>query len=257
MARRFNYTGRKKINQGDVFVRIDGSGPTLRFDATLKLGDYKLAPNGRIFVEAYRGNTASWKRFDFGQINAPILPVTGSLAEFKDPGGILFRVKVTVEDNGIGRLLAKAEKIKPSAPGDDRNPAKSLLDTRTQELHGEAWRLDFTDGRPLLLVDPRVGGKEFAREPQFRALVAPAMFRQILTEYVMIDEAAIEDDDPDDVRNRWIHFAERTAKISFPGFDGVDEEDRREWIDSAVSAFASNAQVVDRFEQSLRAEGAP
>lgn len=254
MPRRFNYTGRKKILQADARFRIEGRGETLKFDATLALADYDLDPKGRIYIEAYRGSTASWKRFAFGSVQVPQHPMTGSLAEFDDPDGILFRVKVTVDDEGVGKLLAKADQLKPHADGNKQDPAKSLLTTESRELFGEAWKLDFTDGLPKLLIDPKVGGKEFALSAPFRALASPAILRQILTEYVIVEatEPPFEDE-PENPRCRWIRFAERLTAGKCE-FGNDDEEERKDWVDEAAAAFANKTNVVNLFAVTLATE---
>lgn len=256
MQRRFNYTNRKKINTKDARFRIDGHGPSLRFEADLALGGYDLAPDGRIFVEAYRGSTASWKRFEFGRVGAPVRPMTGPLAEFGDADGILFRVKVTDSADGAGRLLAKADQIRPAGAPTDRDPARSLLDTRVQSLDGEAWRLDFADGRPLLLVDPKAGGKELAASIPFRTLVGPAILREVLTRFIRIDDADLPDDDPDDPRVRWVAFAERFGD-RFPGIEEGNDGDREQWIEDVAAGFARRNSVLDRYLQFVQPEVAP
>jgi len=253
MPRRFNYTGRKKIVQADARFRLEGRGEFLRFAASLELADYKLDSKGRIFIEAYRGSTASWKRFAFGTVQAPVLPMTGSLAEFDDPDGILFRVLVTVEEDGVGRLLAKADQLKPHAEGEQQDPTKSLLSTKTLELYGEAWRLDFSDGLPTLLIDPKVGGKDFALNPIFRAIASPVILRQILTEYVLVDDTdPTAEDDAESIRCRWIRFAERLTGSKYQ-FDDTEDE-HREWIDSTVAAFANKTNVVNLFAATIATE---
>jgi hypothetical protein len=247
MPRRFNYTGRKSIAKADASFRVDGTGDSLRFEGTLRLADYKLDPDGLIFVEAYRGSTASWKRFAFGSVRSPVDPA-GPLPEFLDPDGILFRVKITTpagaDGLGGGRLLAKADEIKPRVSGDQNDPAKSLLVTEVRALDGEAWRL-VVEARslPVLLVDPNVGGKEFVKHPAFRGLVAPAIVRSILVDYVLLDDDEPDPDDRDEPRNRWIAFAEKFAGLRCPFGDGTDDP-RREWIDAVCGEFARRKNLV-------------
>jgi hypothetical protein len=186
--------------------------------------------------------------------------VAGPLSEFNDADGIQFRVKVTSapDGNGLGggRLLAMVDEIKPTQPGDDRDPARSLLVTEARPLGGEAWKIDLAHVTPTLLIDPVIGGKEFARHPAFRALVAPTIVRQILAEYCLIDESEPDDDDSGDYRSRWIAFGERLAGKRCP-FGERREDDRREWIDDACQQFALGKKLVDDFVHHLASEATP
>ena len=248
MPRRFNYTRRKKIAVAHAPVSIRTAGAEIRFDAILSLADYRLPGPARIFVEAYRGATASWQRFDFGTVEAqnPAEPLTGVLTEFGTPDGILFRVKVVDGAAGVGRLLAAADQIRPVSVDGDTSAAKSLLNTMPFDLNGEAWRVEFPSDRnpPTLLIDPKAGGKDFARTPEFRALAAPAVMRDILTRYVVIDDAELDDEDETDIRGRWVRFAE-TIGGPFPGFKNVEWEARDEWVKTVVTAFARREKMVD------------
>lgn len=246
MPRRFNYTGRKKIRRPDAEVRIHGTGADLRFDARLSLEDYGLDPQARVVVEAYRSRTASYRRFEFGHINAPLVPVDRSLAEFQEPDGILFRVKVTLDQDGLGKLLAEADGISPRLPDEADDTAKPLLDVISYDLEGESWRLDFIGASaPQLAIDSRIPERQlYARNPVFRALAVPAILREILTRILIVNED-VEETDPEHWTTRWLAFARPYANNPVPDVDESDVEDRREWIENAVRAFAKHGKFLD------------
>src|SRR5437588_12975876 len=101
MPRRFNFTGRKKINRADALVRLYRNGNGLTFDADLRLDGYGLEQAQsppRVYVEAYRVASTLWRRFDFGCVGMIRPPEDRSLDEFGVPEGILFRLKVSAAD---------------------------------------------------------------------------------------------------------------------------------------------------------------
>lgn len=247
MPRRFNYTGRKKINRADAEIRLHGVGTELRFDAKLTLGGYHLDPQARVAVEAYRARTANYRRFEFGHLNAPLPPADRSLGDFLDPKGILFRVKVTLDTDGLGRLIAEADGIRPYQPDETAGTVQPLLDVVSYDLGGEAWRLNFRGASaPELVIDSSIPEKQdYARDPRFRALAAPSILREILTRILLIDQS-VQEDDPEHWTNRWVKFGERQVGQPVPEFENDDKEDEcRDWIDDAVRSFAKQGKLVD------------
>jgi hypothetical protein len=247
MPRRFNYTGRKKIRRPDAEIRLQGAGADLRFDAKLSLEGYGLDPHARVAVEAYRSRTASYRRFEFGHVNAPLVPADRSLADFQEPDGILFRVKVTLDQDGLGKLLAEADGINPRRPDETDDTAKPLIDVQCADLDGEAWRLDFPGaGAPVLLIDRRIpAGTFFAKDPVFRVLVVPGILREILTRLFLIDPELIQEDDPEHWTSRWLQFARAHVGRDVPDPEEDEEEVRQEWIDDAVREFARRGKLID------------
>ena len=121
MARRINYTGRKKINRGDIEIRVHANANGLTFDAELsRLGEYKLDPQARVYVEAYRGASTMWDRWDFGRVGLLTPPPIEqrTLDKFGGADGLLFRVKVSADGEALGKLLAEADAIRPLLPDD-------------------------------------------------------------------------------------------------------------------------------------------
>lgn len=98
-------------------------------------------------------------------------------------------------------------------------------------------------------------------EPRFRAMVAPAAMRIVLTRILVIDLGEnIDDEDETKWCNRWLRFAQ-----SLPGVSDrppLEENNGRlqnlevveEWIDSAVNAFASRSGLFERFLDIRRQE---
>src|SRR5438093_603771 len=148
MPRRLNYTGRKKINRNDASIRVKRNGDGLVFDADLRLANYRLdeiSPPPRVYVEAYRGASTLWKRFEFGRVGTIQPPQDRSLDEFGVPEGILFRVKVSAEGESLGKLLAEADAIRPRLPDEQDEHGQPLIEHMpADDIGDELWRVDFS-----------------------------------------------------------------------------------------------------------------
>ncbi len=250
MPRRFNFTGRSKISQSDISIRLIRKESRLTFAADLHLEQYKLDSASRVFIEAYRGASTLWKRFEFGRVGLPKPESECWLDEFGSADGILFRVKVTAHEGELGRLIAAADKVRPLGD-DDKQPGLPLISVEPADLGGAVWRIKFDEvDLPVLLVSEKFPEKKYiANDPAFRGFVCPAAMREILTRILLIDQALGDEEDEDDWKNRWIRFAESISTecpgvLDRDGDPGVDEI--TEWIDAAVAAFCSNAALLDR-----------
>lgn len=242
MIRRYNYTGRKKINRTDAQVFIDED--PLRFQAALKLGDYGLPESARVFVEAYR--QTNWMRFDFGTVAAIKAPSDRQLTEFDTHEGILFRVKVTAAAAPEGRLLAEADQVSPIHQAGEE-PRDPLLPIKPEDLGEEVFRVDYADGPPILKVNKRFGDwRALVRHPAFVCFALPQVLREILTRVLWVEEY-YDTEEESDWQARWLRFASLIPGSSDPP-EAKDERDRfDDWINDAVAAFARMHRLKNRF----------
>lgn len=246
MIRRFNYTNRIRILRKDVRITVRKESGHIAFDADLSaLSEYALPPESRVFVEAYR--QANWMRFGFGQVGAITPAKHRLLTQFDSPEGIKFRVKVTPLGD-VHTLLAEADAIPLVQPEQDDVERTPLLPVKPHKLGDEIFRLDFSgqDERPLLLINKEVGNySDIGRSPAFVSLVYPAVFREILTRILLVEE---HDDEasPNDWKSQWVKFA-----TLHPGLGELPEPsdavERALWIDKAVSAFATRLHAKTKF----------
>ena len=246
MIRRFNYTDRIRIERKDVRITLHEENGKFSFDADLSaLAEYELPPESLVFVEAYR--QANWMRFDFGQVGAISPAKKRDLSQFESPDGLLFRVKVT-PNGDVHTLLAEADRIPMAQPEQSEADREPLLPVKPQKLGDEIYRVDFIGGRPLLLINSEAGNyANIGHSPVFMSLVYPAVFREILTRVLLIEK---HDDDSnlEDWKSQWIKFASLHPGLGeLPGPD--DTEERNDWIDKAVAAFAKQIQVRAKFEE--------
>jgi hypothetical protein len=245
MIRRFNYTDRLRIRRSDVRIVLREQQGRLEFDADLRaLADYDLAPDSFVFVEAYR--QTNWMRFSFGQVGAITPASSRVLSQFDSPHGILFRVKVT-PNGDVHTLLAEADRIPLAHPEQSEGERTPLLPVIPRKLGEEIYRLDFSDDRPLLLINSEAGNyANIGKSPAFVSLVYPAVFREILIRVLLVERH--DDDNSDDWKSQWIRFA-----LLHPGLGDLPDrdelEDRSDWIEKAVSAFAKRLQTRAKFAE--------
>lgn len=182
MSRRLNFTGRKKLTRASIKIRMHETklGQPASFSADVNIpGDFRLSPQGRVYVEAYVG--ASAMRFDFGTVAAVTQPVECLLSEIDAGTPVLFRVKVVDESEHIGRLLAAAHGIRPEGD-DDGADRKALLPLRGCDLGEEVWHLEFDkDAGPTLAINNRVPGlvERFPSDATLMAAIYPEVVRQM------------------------------------------------------------------------------
>jgi hypothetical protein len=250
MPRRFNYTGRQRIRREDAVIRLQQDSAGMRFDADLRLASYgfdAMEPKPKVYVEAYRGASAQWKRFDFGFVDTYRAPTDCTLEEFGVPEGILFRVKVTGRaGDADGRLLAAADAIRPRLPNEQDDHVQPLIQhVPADDIGDELWRVDFSDQLPLLKINSRVPGgvEQFLLDPTHRASITPAVMRIVLMRILLVERDRGDDEDAQDWRSLWLRFASGLCLGAPPEID-ADLGEFDEWIDRAVETFAAKAGLL-------------
>jgi hypothetical protein len=246
-VRTLNYTNRQRIRREHARITIREEKSGACFDASLRLADYSLPGDARIFVEAYR--QTQYMRFDFGQVGAMRIPDERRLSDFDSAEGVLFRVKVVTAADPHGLLLAQADQIRPRKSTDeDENRVPLLPVVPDDNLADEVWRLDFDDQQTLLKVNSALGDwRALARDPVFLSLVYPSVLRAVLWR-VLLQEKHRDTEDAEDWRSRWLRFA--AGLLGVGDFPAEDDEDRiSDWIDTAVSAFCRRHNIRSTFER--------
>lgn len=255
MARRLNFTGRKSIGHADVRIRVVQVSGQLGFTAEFNLDSYRFPADASVYVEAYRGLSALWKRFDFGTVGSLHPPQDMSLKEFGHPEGVLFRVKVTGVGEHNGRLCGEVDGIRPQLPGENDAHPQPLIDVDKGPLGGELWQVRFPDsfsGMPHLILNERIEDWHLrAKDPLFRALVLPTVMREILIRVLILRTDLLESDSEQHWPRKWLTFAATLPGVgSAPDplgeAEDLDErEDLNDWIDQAVSAFGQRSGLTD------------
>ncbi len=239
-VRHFNYTHRKRLLHSDTSIALSRREDEVSFDVQLRLASYDFPGDARLVVEAYR--QTSLKRFGFGTVSNP-RPMGSTLLDgFPDVESLLFRVKVI--DLPSGKLLAEADRIKPADPDGGERP--SFLRVRSDHLSGEAWKLEFEDDYPILVIEKSYGPyQSLLASPHFRWLVLPQLLRSLLERALREDL----DDVVEESATSWQSAVLRQARL-LTGTTPPDEGDEQviaEWITSAVRAFSRRHGLAQRY----------
>jgi hypothetical protein len=254
--RRLNYTGRKRINRADIAITLhEKAGEPAVFDADLsKLPNYKLPEDALVFVEAQI--QTRWMRFPFGTVGTLTPALDRRLVEFDSTEGVQFTVKVASASGRQGMMLAEADRIPVRFTGESEERRSPLLPVKSEDIGHEVYRLDFSGQTPTLLLNKAAGDKDtIARSPLFMSLVYPAAFREVLTRILHVEGGGDSDDNGDSWESRWLRFTE-----SLPGMrkapDKDDDASVDDWIDDAVSTFARQQNMLERFISGWQKGGA-
>ena len=253
MLRRFNYTGRERIKREDVSIALTNAKPLREFDLRLALTEYKLAPEAKVFVEAYE--KTALMRFDCGTVGEVKVPGDRKLTVFEGSEVVLFRIKVV--DTGQKTILAEADSIIPLLPSESEEKRTPLLPIRGEQLGQRVWEVEFHAGSqdpPTLLINNRISDRTaLVRSPEFMALALPAVFREILTRILILEDYA-EMEDNEDWKCKWLRVGKQLLQ---PQLDPpTTSEDRPEWINRVVEAFCNRHLVFDRLVSTGKKEEA-
>ncbi|MCB1105988.1 MAG: hypothetical protein KDK74_14755 [Cephaloticoccus sp.] len=214
------------------------------FTAQLKLDGFKFNSDARVVIEAYRGSGGLWIGYDWGCVSALRKPPTATLDGFESVEGLLFRVRV-IAVHEPHQILGEADKIPFVPVGEAPTNKQPLIKTLPAELGDLVWDVNFDDETPVLRVNRSLGNWQVvAYDKAFRALVYPAVLREILTRILIVDNWTGDSED-DDWRVKWIKFAHKLA----PGYDDsiFDESGKWEFIDASVLAVAREISAADCF----------
>jgi len=256
MIRRFNYTGRQRIESSRVTVELRNENGTRSFDASIDLAGFGLPQKAEVHVEAYY--KSSYMRFQFGSVEAIQPAMDRRLTEIDRGDIVFFRVKIVDHSDKFGRILAEADGITPreieTAPA-DRFP---LLPIDAKDLGQGIWRLEF-GAQPVLEINNAILGingsiREIVRsDPAFFSLVFPSVVKQILFQILIVDQYDPTDDDENSWQGQWLRYVGRFHPDPPPRPESEDTSvlDRQlEWIDDAMKAWCTTFGAASMYETS-------
>lgn len=243
MSYRINSTGRKRLLQEHLDIRLVNSGPgrAPSFIASVTIPpEMGLDRAARIYVEPYVKSSSM--RFDFGTVGLPRVPDSCVLTDIDAGADVLFRVKVVDESNEVGRILAAANGVRPQGDGegDDRKP---LLPLRTLDIGEELWQLSVDkDAGATLIVNSRVAGlaERLPSDALLQGAIYPEVVRQLVRK-VYFDLRGADDDDAGWMTDWKGWFAEQLG-------EPVDEEG----ISDIESVEAVADQIAEAFSRKQR-----
>jgi hypothetical protein len=262
MIRKFNYTGRKKIERKNISIRlIKDKTPVPYFDIALDINSDDFENDPELYVEAY--DRSSFMRFRCGTLKQLQIPEDRHLYDIHSTDAILFRVKLVDPSAHHGKILAAADRLASTGESPEETKRISLLPVTYEDLKQEVWKLDFRNTGPVLVVNKNIEKVNIAEivktSDLFFGLVYPSVLREILTHVLLIDEA-FEDDDPESWQNLWLSFVENLPDVTkiteTPEFENrtltPDREYFLKWIDDeAVPAFCRKFGIKAKFESEI------
>jgi len=243
VQRRLNSTGRLRITRNRVDIALEQHPdlnviPTAR--ATLRLDGLEVPGNARVAIEAYYRTSSV--RFECGTVRSLSVPERMVLSEIDRGGAVRFRVLIIAAD-GTGRILAAADGLRPSTPGDGAD-RQALLPMRESDIGNELWKIevDYRTG-PVLIVNNRISGlaTQVRTLPLLQGLILPHAFRAILQNL----NPGGESDDDDLWGDNWRRFLTELG-VASEADDPDDPDTVDEWVESAVRAFADLKEFAAR-----------
>jgi hypothetical protein len=249
--RRINSTGRKKISQDRIDLRILPvvPGEPLKVKIGIDFESLDLPGSAAVSVEAYHRSTAM--RFDCGTVAAKKIPEVLSLNDLDQAGGVLFRIKVIDREGQPGKILASADRVRPSVEGENLG-RRSIFPVEFRDLGQEIWRVDIDDvAGPALLLNSKIPAliHRVHENPLVAGVLLPAAFRIVL-QYIA-DNPSEDDEDGSGWKSDWMRFCSEGLKIEDDLEDIDDDGDREAWIDDAVRRYCAARDFVEKTRQMI------
>lgn len=235
-----NPTGLIELDKKNVSLVLDDKGTAESYSLVrLDVSGMKLPAHTNVIVVARRGNAEL--RTDHGPItdwNKGLIDVS----EVGSDGTWKFRVLLVQE--GLPKLLAAAENIRPDGLGD----SESLIGLEAADLGQLPWQLLILEqeGRAVIRFNRDIYSSAAVAEADrhFTCLVFPEAVRQLAEWHTQQDPLAIADP-------QWEPFK---AWLSLHGISEDPPEEgtqdsKREWCDAVARAFSSRHRVADRLRE--------
>jgi hypothetical protein len=244
-SRSLNFTGRVKIPHDRVSIRLIKSLDGIRLSAAVDLTGISLQEPFVVRIDVYRQSYR--ETVEASRVSDSVAEFNALISEFVPPELMLCVIKVlSTNDSGRGKILAWAERVRPTLEGSGSG-GSGLLPTTTADLGQLIWKLDVSEDVPTLLINSAIDGPlEFARDPRFQWIIMPELLRGICRWLSTRLEDVGEEIDP--TAALWLGLLKDLGlKVS----DQTAEEDIDDWIELAVMQFAEKNRFVERLNQSF------
>lgn len=250
--RRINSTGRKKISQDKIGLHLLAPvvGEPLKAKLAIDLESFGLPESAAISVEAYHRSSAM--RFDCGTVGAKAIPEVLTLNEIDQAGTVLFRIKVVDSDGQKGKILASADRVRPTIEGEHMG-RKSIFPVDYRDLGQEIWRVEIEEeSGPVLLLNSKIPAlmHRIHENPLVAGALLPAAFRIVL-DYIA-DDASEDDEEGTGWKSDWLRFCREDLGVDDDPEDLEDDDDAREkWVDQVVHNYCESRKFVERSKQMI------
>ena len=239
MLKTFNYTGRKKIYQDEVLFSLLGSEDSPSFNVEFKFNERGFPKESALYVEAYYKETR--QRYNFGKISAIVHPENRSITEVDLSGLTLFRVIIVDETESRGRLLASGERFRANSDNKEKKGKSSLISVVQKPMGQVPWRVDVEpENAPVLCLNKSIPNviEKIRYDPYFKALVLPAVLREILVRFLW-DEVGAENE----AMEKWMEFAEKFGEKMPASSEDIGLLEG--WVDGVVDEFSKKLSLTD------------
>ncbi|WP_342725714.1 hypothetical protein AAFG07_01605 [Bradyrhizobium sp. B097] len=249
--RRINSTGRKKITQDRIDLRVLPSvpGEPIRAKLHLNLESLELPPSASISVEAYHRSSAM--QFDCGTVAGKKIPDVLSLNELDDTARVLFRIKIVDREAHEGKILASADRVRPLVEG-EQDGRRSIFPVEYRDLGQEVWRVEIDDGAgPSLLLNSKIPAlmHRIHENPLVAGAVLPAALRVVLR-HIAYDPSE-DDEDGDGWKADWKRFCSEGLGVEDEPEELEDDEARDSWVDDLVRRYCETRAFVEKARQMI------
>jgi hypothetical protein len=246
--RRINSTGRKKISQDKIDLRILSvvPGEPLKAKIGIDLGSLDLPSSAAVSVEAYHRSTAM--RFDCGTVGTKKIPETLILNELDQAGGVLFRIKIVDRESQPGKILASADRVRPSIEGEHMG-RKSIFPVEYRDLGQEIWRVDIDDDAgPFLLLNSKIPAlmHRIDDNPIIAGALLPAAFRIVLQH--IVSNLSEDDEEGGGWKTDWKRFCREGLGVDDEPED-LEDDDREIWVADVVRRYCEARAFVEKAGQ--------
>ncbi len=246
MRRRFNYTSRQKIKMESIAIELFNAGePDVSFSCDVNLSQYSFQNGAAIYVDVSRKSYA-FKRFSLGTVGSPSIIQNIPLEEFSIYPALTFYVSVVDTREGYKHILGKSAAISlPRTKGESETTP--LLEVFFKKGMKQIWKLDFDSGMPVLQVNSDITdiAEKLKRNHLFRASIFPAVLREILIYYLIIEHESINEEDEESAGARWIRFVKEVCGIAEIVEEDVEEDD----LD--LQTLGAIERIADAFSEKL------
>lgn len=249
MIRKFNYTGRQKINRSEIDITLRGVGRHRSFDANVELDSLNLPPEATVYIEPYC--RVSFMRFNCGTVADFTLPSDTTISDIPPSDIVHFTVKVVDESGRHGRLLAYASQLKPMMLDESRVRRKSILPVEfSTDLGQQVWKITFDGPTPVLHINRRIENRrELVKSDEFMSLAYPAVVKEVVLK--IIHDFPEYDADGDHWSSLWLQFTKHILHVhDKPEPEEGKETEMEEWVESVVEAFCRKYFIRNRYEES-------
>ena len=249
--RRVNSTGRKRIGQKCVDIRmlVSEPGAALKASISVSLDGLGFPHDALVAVEAYY--RSSGMRFELGSVRNLRAQEILELSEIDRAGAALFRLKVIDNNVEPGKVLGSAERIAPRCETEGKN-RRFLFPVQYQDLDADVWRVSIEDeDRPRLIINSRLRDfrHKLQQEPLIFGIILPAALRFVLQGLVSNSESG-EDEYEQGWKEDWLEYCREALHVQDDPRNMTTEIDKKDWIDKAVMRFCENFEFVQKMNNS-------